>query len=216
MRLQPCLTTSRSGCHAPAATMAVSKHSVKEAPDARDHPAGGQASGYQAAGGSPRDEPGRHRSGRPRREVQRAHAEEDRHARHRPVQGRSLEGRPEQDRSLEGELPKQISDRLPRRRRPNPLLPIAGIVALGAMIAGIWWLFTSSSTGPRVRSVVNDLKQRVTGESDDLVRYDNDSNLGSLLTDAGDGRAAMGSEPYSSTDTLSDLNNGVPAGQTAY
>ena len=114
------------------------------------------------------------------------------------------------------ELPKQISDRLPRRRRPNPLLPIAGIMALGAMIAGIWWLFTSSSTGPRVRSAVNDLKQRVTGESDDLVRYDNDSNLGSLLTDAGDGRAAMGSEPYSSTDTLSDLNNGVPAGQTAY
>jgi len=114
------------------------------------------------------------------------------------------------------ELPKQISDRLPRRRHPNPLLPIAGIVALGAMIAGIWWLFTSSSTGPRVRSAVNDLKQRVTGESDDLVRYDNDSNLGSLLTDAGDGRAAMGSEPYSSTDTLSDLNNGVPAGQTAY
>ncbi len=114
------------------------------------------------------------------------------------------------------ELPKQISDRLPRRRRPNPLLPIAGIMALGAMIAGIWWLFTSSATGPRVRSAVNDLKQRVTGESDDLVRYDNDSNLGSLLTDAGDGRAAMGSEPYSSTDTLSDLNNGVPAGQTAY
>ena len=114
------------------------------------------------------------------------------------------------------ELPKQISDRLPRRRRPNPLLPIAGIVALGAMIAGIWWLFTSSVTGPRVRSAVNDLKQRVTGESDDLVRYDNDSDLGSLLADAGDGRSAMGSEPYSSTDSLSDLNNGVPAGQTAY
>ena len=110
------------------------------------------------------------------------------------------------------ELPKQISDRLPRRRRPNPLLPIAGIVALGAMIAGVWWLFTSSMTGPRVRSAVNDLKQRVTGESDDLVRYDNDRNLGSLLTDDGNGRSAIGSEPYSSTDSLSDLSNGTPVG----
>ena len=114
------------------------------------------------------------------------------------------------------ELPKQISVRLPRRRRPNPLLPIAGIVALGAMIAGIWWLFTSSATGPRVRSAVKDLKQRVTGDSTDIVRYDDDRDLGSVLADGGNGRSAMGSEPYSSTDSLSDLSNGVPAGQTAY
>ena len=114
------------------------------------------------------------------------------------------------------ELPKQISDRLPRRRRPNPLLPIAGIVALAAMIAGVWWLLTSSITGPRIRSAVNDLKQRVTGDSTDLVRYDDDENLGSVLADAGNGRSAMGSEPYSSTDSLTDLTNGVPAGQAAH
>jgi hypothetical protein len=114
------------------------------------------------------------------------------------------------------DLPKQISDRLPRRRRPNPLLPIAGIVALGAIIAGIWWLFTSSATGPRVRSAVNDLKQRVTGDSTDIVRYDDDRDLASVLADGGNGRSAMGSEPYSSTDSLSDLSNRVPAGQTAY
>jgi hypothetical protein len=114
------------------------------------------------------------------------------------------------------ELPKQIADRLPRRRRPNPLLPIAGIVAIGAMIAGIWWLFTSSVTGPRVRSAVNDLKQRVRGDSTDVVRYDDDRSLESVLSDAGNGRSAMGSELYSATDSLSDLNNGVPAGQTAY
>ena len=113
------------------------------------------------------------------------------------------------------ELPKQIRDRLPRRRRPNPLLPIAGIVALGAMIAGVWWLFTSSMTGPRVRSAVNDLKQRITGESTDVVRYDDENNLESVLADAGNGRSAMGSEPYSSTESLSDLSNGVPAGQSA-
>jgi hypothetical protein len=114
------------------------------------------------------------------------------------------------------ELPKQISDRLPRRRRSNPLLPIAGIVALGAMIAGVWWLFTSSMTGPRVRSAVNDLKQRVTGDSTDIVRYDDDRNLESVLSDGGNGRSAMSSELNSKTDSLSDLNNGVPAGQTTH
>ena len=114
------------------------------------------------------------------------------------------------------ELPKQISDRLPRRRRSNPLLPIAGIVALGALIAGVWWLFTSSMTGPRVRTAVNDLKQRVTGDSTDVVRYDDERNLESVLSDGGNGRSAIGSEFHSSTDSLSDLSNGIPAGQTTY
>jgi hypothetical protein len=123
------------------------------------------------------------------------------------------------------ELPKQISDRLPRRRRTNPLLPIAGIMAIGATIAGIWWLFTSSMTGPRVRSAVNDLKQHVTGESNDLVRYDNDDDLGSLLADAGEGRKSMGSTPYTSTNGIDPLTAGSPVGpgvqpesvgQTAY
>jgi hypothetical protein len=93
------------------------------------------------------------------------------------------------------ELPKQIADRLPRRRRPNPLLPIAGIMAVGAMIAGVWWLFTSSVTGPRVRSAVNDLKQRVTGETSDIVRYDNDQNLGSLLGESADGSSSTDGMP---------------------
>jgi hypothetical protein len=110
------------------------------------------------------------------------------------------------------ELPKQISDRLPGRRRTNPLLPIAGVMAIGAAIAGIWWLFTSSVTGPRVRSAVNDLKQRVTGESNDLVRYDNDDDLGSLLADAGEGRSSMGSTPYTSTNGIDPLTAGSPVG----
>ena len=110
------------------------------------------------------------------------------------------------------ELPKQITDRLPRRRRTNPLLPIAGLVAVGAAIAGVWWLFTSSVTGPRVRSAVNDLKQRVTGESNDLVRYDNDDDLGSLLTDAGEGRSSMGSTPFTSTNGIDPLTTGSPVG----
>jgi hypothetical protein len=114
------------------------------------------------------------------------------------------------------ELPKALADRLPRRRRPNPLLPIAGIAAIGALIAAAWWLFTSPLTGPRARSVVSDLKQRVTGERNDVVRYDNEENLTSLLTTDGEGHSAMGSEPFSSTADMSDLGNGVPAGQTAH
>ena len=33
------------------------------------------------------------------------------------------------------DLPKQISDLLPNRKRPNPILPVAGFVAIGAAIA---------------------------------------------------------------------------------
>jgi hypothetical protein len=108
------------------------------------------------------------------------------------------------------ELPKQVTDRLPRRRRPNPLMPIAGIMAVGAMIAGMWWLFTSSVTGPRVRSAVNDLKQRVTGESSDVVRYDNDANLGSLLSDSGDIHSSTNGVPVGA-GTMAE-----GAGQSAY
>ena len=113
------------------------------------------------------------------------------------------------------ELPKQITDRLPRRRRSNPFLPIAGIVAIGAMVAAAWWLITSPITGPRVRSAVNDLKLRMSGERNDMVRYDNEEDLGSLLNDTGNGRSTMGSEPrLNSTDLsdLSDLSDGVPVG----
>lgn len=113
------------------------------------------------------------------------------------------------------ELPKQITDLLPRRRRSNPFLPIAGIVAIGAMVAAAWWLITSPITGPRVRSAVNDLKLRMSGERNDMVRYDNEEDLGSLLNDTGNGRSTMGSEPrLNSTDLsdLSDLSDGVPVG----
>jgi hypothetical protein len=110
------------------------------------------------------------------------------------------------------ELPKQLADRLPRRGRRNRLLPIAAVVAIGAMIAGVWWLFTSSITGPRVHATVKDIRQRVTGEVTDVARYDNEDNLTSLLTDAGEGRVAMGSEPYASTADTADLSNGVPVG----
>ncbi len=109
------------------------------------------------------------------------------------------------------DLPKQLTDRLPQRRRRNPLLPIAGVLAVGAMIAGIWFLFTSSLTGPRVRSAVSDLKQRVTGERTDLVRYDQEEHLDSLLADPGEGRSTVGSKPYSAA-AKSGPNGTAPVG----
>jgi hypothetical protein len=79
------------------------------------------------------------------------------------------------------DLPKPIAERLPGRRRPNPIVPLLGLFVIGAIVAALWWLFTSSATGPRMRSAVNDAKARVTGQRNDLVRYDDESDLGSLL-----------------------------------
>jgi hypothetical protein len=111
------------------------------------------------------------------------------------------------------ELPKQISDRLPNRKRTNPLLPIAGFVAIGAAIAAAWWLITSPVTGPRIRHAVNDLKARMNGESNDLVRYDDESDLGSLLADSPTvGHSSVTSDPYSTSNGMTDLGDGVPVG----
>lgn len=111
------------------------------------------------------------------------------------------------------ELPKQISDRLPNRKRSNPLLPIAGFVAIGAAIAAAWWLITSPVTGPRIRHAVNDLKARMNGESNDLVRYDDEGDLGSLLADSPTpSHSAMTSDPYTTSNGVTDLGDGVPVG----
>jgi hypothetical protein len=110
------------------------------------------------------------------------------------------------------ELPKQISDRLPNRKRSNPLLPIAGLVAIGAAIAAAWWLITSPVTGPRIRHAVNDLKARMNGESNDLVRYDDESDLGSLLAESPTvGSSPLASDPYTSNG-MTDRGDGVPVG----
>jgi hypothetical protein len=113
------------------------------------------------------------------------------------------------------ELPKQIEDRMPGRKRSNPLLPIAGFVAIGAAIAAAWWLITSPVTGPRVRGAINHLRSRVTGGSKDLVRYDGEADLDSLLTDSPDARrSSMSSDGFSGNGSLSDLHDGVPAGMS--
>ena len=110
------------------------------------------------------------------------------------------------------ELPDMIADRMPNRRRQNRLLPIAVVAGVGAAIAAAWWLVTSSVTGPRIRSAVSDLKSRVTGESNNLVRYDNEADLGSLLADNADANgSATPSSSYDATK-MSGLGEGLPVG----
>jgi hypothetical protein len=111
------------------------------------------------------------------------------------------------------ELPKQITDHLPKRQRQNPILPIAALVAVGAAIAAAWWLITSPLTGPRIRSAVDGIKSRMNGEPTDLVAYDGDVALGSLLTDGPDvHRSSMSSSPYTSPNGISEPDLGVPVG----
>jgi hypothetical protein len=114
------------------------------------------------------------------------------------------------------ELPKQVTDRLPGRKRSNPILPIAGVVALGAMVAAAWYLITSPVTGPRIRSAVNDLKARMNGEPTDLIRYDDEKDLGSLISDSPEmSSSAVADDPsltsnrYGASSVVSDLD-GVP------
>jgi len=109
-------------------------------------------------------------------------------------------------------LPKQIADRLPGRRRTNPLWPIAGILAVGAAIAAAWYLVTSPVTGPRVKHAFYDLRARMTGQRNDMVRYDEDSDLGSLLTDRRDMAGTASRTSYENASTMPDVGSGTAVG----
>jgi hypothetical protein len=109
------------------------------------------------------------------------------------------------------DLPKPIADRLPKRRRSNPLMPIAGLFAIGAVIAGIWYLVTSPVTGPRVKHAFNDLRARMNGQSNDLVRYDNDSDLGSLVSDR---TADMPGSDYETANAARTTGTTIPSSRS--
>jgi hypothetical protein len=79
------------------------------------------------------------------------------------------------------ELPDEIADRMPGRKRTNPFVPLLALTVIGLAFVAAWWLFTSATTGPRVRRAVDDIRSKMNGEPSDLVRYDNDNDLGSLV-----------------------------------
>jgi hypothetical protein len=123
---------------------------------------------------------------------------------------------PDIDLSKAG-LPKQVTDRLPGRRRTNPILPVAIFLGVAAAIGAAWYLVTSPVTGPRVRVALSDLRTRVTGERRDLVRYDDERDLTSLLPDRRDPGASVvaGFENASTVPDIGAPNGSEPVGSTA-
>jgi len=111
------------------------------------------------------------------------------------------------------ELPDQISDRLPGRSRPNPFIPLLALTVVGLVVVGAWWLITSSLTGPRVRRAIGDARNRMSGEPKDLVRYDNDRDLGSLVGQ--DTGFETGTDPYLSKSPFGDESVAVGPGTMA-
>lgn len=106
------------------------------------------------------------------------------------------------------DLPKAVESRMPgRKRRTNPILPIAAILAVGSMCAAAWWLITSPAASLKVRETADRIKARVTGQENGLQRYDNDENLGSLLPDPEQTRPSVENETW--PDTFADLGDTV-------
>ena len=102
------------------------------------------------------------------------------------------------------ELPDAIEDRLPGRRRTNPIVPLLALTVVGLAVVAAWWLFTSATTGPRVRRAVDDLRTKMQGEPSDLIRYDDETDLGSLVgqgeTTMGENQSPYASEPFKTAD----------------
>jgi hypothetical protein len=110
-------------------------------------------------------------------------------------------------------LPKALESRLPRKRRSNPILPLAAFVAVGSVFAAAWWLITSPTATMRVRDAADRAWRRLTGQELAMTRYDDDSDLGSLVPDpASTDVTRPTAESDAWPDTFSDLGETVRAG----
>jgi hypothetical protein len=114
------------------------------------------------------------------------------------------------------ELPKAVEDRLPKavearlpNRRSNPFLPLAAFAAVMAGIAAAWWLITSPTAATRVRETADRTWRKVTGQQTDMVRYDDDDDLRSLLPNPDQTRPSTEQETW--PDTFSELGESVSA-----
>jgi hypothetical protein len=106
--------------------------------------------------------------------------------------------------------PKAVEDRMPRRKRSNPLLPIVALAAIGSMIAAAWWLITSPTAATRVRWTADRIRARVSGQGTAIERYDDEAHLGSLLPEADDSALPVENETWPSTfaDPLETVSAG--------
>jgi len=110
-------------------------------------------------------------------------------------------------------LPKAVESRLPRKRRSNPILPLAAFLAVGSAFAAAWWLITSPTAAMRVRETADRAWRKLTGQELAMARYDDDENLGSLVPDpASTDVTRPSTESGAWPDTFSDLGETVSAG----
>lgn len=109
------------------------------------------------------------------------------------------------------DLPKAVEDRMPgRRKRANPILPIAALLAIGSMFAAAWWLITSPTASARVRETADRIKARVSRQETGLTRYDNDTDLGSLLPHPDETRPTVENDTW--PDSFAELGETVSVG----
>jgi len=112
------------------------------------------------------------------------------------------------------ELPKAVEDRMPgRRKRSNPILPIAALFAIGSMIAAAWWLISSPTASTRVRETADRIKARMTGQETGLQRFDDEADLGSLLPNPDQTPPTVEGEAW--PDAFAELGETVSAGNGA-
>ncbi len=110
-------------------------------------------------------------------------------------------------------LPKAVESRLPRKRRSNPILPLAAFVAIGSLFAAAWWLITSPTAASRVRESADRAWRRLNGQDLAMTRYDDDDDLGSLVPDpASTDVTRPTGESTAWPDTFSDLGETVRTG----
>jgi hypothetical protein len=108
------------------------------------------------------------------------------------------------------DLPKAVEARLPGRKRTNPILPIAALLAVGAMFAAAWWLITSPTASGKVREAADRIKARISGQETGMTRYDDDTDLGSLLPNPDQTRPTVENETW--PDTFAELGETVSVG----
>ncbi len=110
------------------------------------------------------------------------------------------------------ELPKLELTKVTREQRSAgfPFLPIAAFVAVIAAIGAALWLITSPTATTRVRESADRTWRKVTRQATDVIRYDEDNDLASLLPESGHTRPSADEEAW--PDSLADLGATVGAG----
>lgn len=109
------------------------------------------------------------------------------------------------------ELPKAVENRLPGRRRTNPILPVAAFLAIGSLVAAAWWLITSPTAMVRVRDTADRVRSRLGWTNIDET--DAEDRLESLLPDSDQIRPSVATETW--PDTFSDSSDTLHAGNGA-